>query len=358
VGRLTALSPITWQDGWPYFGLPGNLGRTPRTWVKPNTGAVEKPHAPYRRSDDFSAATLQPVWQWNHVPVAGAWSLSERPGSLRLHPQPATSLWDARNTLTQRAIGPRSTVTTVVDASGLKPGDVAGLALFNRPFTWIAVRRDGDGFALAHFDEQSGTTSGNSLAGPRVWLRAECDFLANLATYSFSTDGKSFQKASQAIPLPYGLITFQGIRYSLFAYHSGAGPAGFADFDSFNVSEPEKPGIPYRRTIRLTLAGKPDAVKINTQEKFTVVDRGLGRVALQSKAGCVSVAADGSVALKPGRPSAAETFQWSHTLAGELTLLSLSTNRYLRVDLSSGALRADSPGPRPDNLDGTRFEWR
>ena len=23
VGRLTALSPVTWTDGWPYFGLPG-----------------------------------------------------------------------------------------------------------------------------------------------------------------------------------------------------------------------------------------------------------------------------------------------------------------------------------------------
>jgi xylan 1,4-beta-xylosidase len=37
VGRLVALSPVTWNDGWPYFGLPGNLGRTPRTWVKPHT---------------------------------------------------------------------------------------------------------------------------------------------------------------------------------------------------------------------------------------------------------------------------------------------------------------------------------
>jgi xylan 1,4-beta-xylosidase len=31
VGRLLSLSPITWMDGWPYFGQPGNLGRTPRT---------------------------------------------------------------------------------------------------------------------------------------------------------------------------------------------------------------------------------------------------------------------------------------------------------------------------------------
>ena len=29
VGRLTALSPVTWLDGWPYFGLPGNLSAHP-----------------------------------------------------------------------------------------------------------------------------------------------------------------------------------------------------------------------------------------------------------------------------------------------------------------------------------------
>ena len=42
VGRLTALSPVTWKDGWPYFGLPGNLGRTPRTWVKPETAEPQR----------------------------------------------------------------------------------------------------------------------------------------------------------------------------------------------------------------------------------------------------------------------------------------------------------------------------
>src|SRR5690606_31364591 len=50
IGRLTCLSPVTWKDGWPYFGLPGNLLRTPRTWVKPKTtsrGAESPPFAPY-----------------------------------------------------------------------------------------------------------------------------------------------------------------------------------------------------------------------------------------------------------------------------------------------------------------------
>ena len=41
VGRLTSLSPVTWENGWPYFGLPGNLRRTPSIWVKPNTGHTE-----------------------------------------------------------------------------------------------------------------------------------------------------------------------------------------------------------------------------------------------------------------------------------------------------------------------------
>jgi xylan 1,4-beta-xylosidase len=47
VGRLLGLSPVTWKDGWPYFGLPGNLTRTPRTWAKPNTGRSAGPTAPY-----------------------------------------------------------------------------------------------------------------------------------------------------------------------------------------------------------------------------------------------------------------------------------------------------------------------
>lgn len=30
LGRVLTLSPVTWEDGWPYFGLPGNLTRAPK----------------------------------------------------------------------------------------------------------------------------------------------------------------------------------------------------------------------------------------------------------------------------------------------------------------------------------------
>src|SRR3978361_1300939 len=120
VGRVTALSPVTWENDWPYFGLPGNLTRSPKSWVKPATGFSSPPHAVYRRSDDFSANTLQPIWQWNHVANDNKWSVMERKGFLRLHSLPAKDLFTARNSLTQRAVGPESIVTTEIDAKGLK----------------------------------------------------------------------------------------------------------------------------------------------------------------------------------------------------------------------------------------------
>jgi xylan 1,4-beta-xylosidase len=166
VGRLMCLSPVTWQDGWPYFGLPGNLKRTPRIWVKPNTGHTSPPSAVYERSDDFADRQLKPIWQWNHVPDDTKWSLVERPGFLRLYSLPSADLWWARNTLTQRSIGPESCPTTELDTSGMMAGDVAGLALLNAPYAWIGVSRQAAGLTLEQFDQTTGKTTSVPLHYP------------------------------------------------------------------------------------------------------------------------------------------------------------------------------------------------
>jgi hypothetical protein len=46
------------------------------------------------------------------------------------------------------------------------------------------------------------------------------------------------------------------------------------------------------------------------------------------------------------------------TFNGDLILMSLATNRYLRVNPEGGQVLADSPGPRPDSKDGVRLQWR
>ena len=358
VGRLTALSPVTWTDGWPYFGLPGNLGRSPRTWAKPNTGATDPPSAPYQRSDDFSADQLQPIWQWNHVPVDGKWSLRERPGFLRLHALPAADLWHARNTLTQRAIGPRSTVTVTLDAAGLKPGDVAGLALFNRPYAWIGVERGAEGLAVSLLDEVSGQSSRVPIGSTRVWLQAACDYVKNTASFRYSTDGKTYTAVGEPHVMAYGLITFQGVRNSLFAYNTGPDAVGgYADFDAIVVAEEPRSAIPFGKRIELSSAGSAAPRALDAVRSFRVVDLGLGRVALEADGRYLSVGHDQVVSLRRGTAGDAETFQWMETFDGDLILMSLATKRYLRLD-PGGRLLADSPGPRPDGQDGVRWQWQ
>ena len=356
VGRLTALSPVTWKDGWPYFGLPGNLTRSPRTWLKPDTGATDTPHAPYVRSDDFSAPNLQPLWQWNHIPVNDHWSLSERPGFLRLHSLPATSLWDARNTLTQRAIGPQSSPTATFDVSGLKPGDVAGLALLIRPYAWLGVEKTATGLSLVQFDETTNTYARTPLAATRVWLRADCDYITETTRFSYSTDGQTFIPFGADFTMIFDLITFQGVRYSLFSYNTQGFDGGYADIDDITIAEPHPHGlihpIPYAKTIQLTSGRTP-----LTPGPVHIVDMHQGRVALQTDHGYLTVKPDATLGLTRNAPGLAETFQWIETPNGDLVLMSLATNRFLRIDPVTKAITADSPGPKSDGSDGDRFTW-
>ncbi|MEO8621014.1 MAG: family 43 glycosylhydrolase [bacterium] len=365
VGRLTALSPVTWKDGWPYFGLPGNLGRSPRVWLKPKTNVTETAHAPYVRSDAFSGPRLANVWQWNHVPDDAKWSLTERSGFLRLHSLPSSDFWMAKNSLTQRAIGPQSSATTALDASGLHDNDVAGLALLNRPYAWIGVRRSGSALVLQQYDQTVDSTITQPLTTGRVWLRADADFLSETATFSFSTDGTTWTTFGRPFTMAFQLKTFQGVRFALFNYNTAGAAGGAADFDFVNVDEAHPRGfmqpIPTGRTITLRAAGRDTPFTIDGRARFTVVDRGLGRVALRAATQYLSVTAQSdstsSVSLKKGQPGDRQTFQWIETLYGDLALMSLRTHRYLRLE-PDGRVSSDSRGPEPDPNDGTALRWR
>ena len=381
LGRLTCLSPITWEDGWPYFGLPGNLKRTPRTWVKPDTGNVCDPREPYERNDDFSGPKLKPIWQWNHLPDDSKWSLSERPGFLRLHSLPAAELMSARNTLTQRSIGPVSIPTVIMDINGMQAGDTAGLALFNAPYAWIGVTRSTEGSSVSQFNQLTGKTETKPFNAKQIWLRAYCDFLTEKARFSYSIDGEKFEPFGDEFTMIFQVRTFQGIRYSLFNYNTLGGPGGFADFDKFTVDEVYPKGlmrpIPFGKVItisaydansvmvvkdgNLTVVSAKEPLAKSSSAQFKVIDRGLGRVALQSGNGFISVMAPGGkgqVTWKAGEAANAETFQWTENVYGDLMLMSLVTDRYIRIDPQDRGISANQAGPKPSRKDGSCLVWQ
>ncbi|HEY8994507.1 MAG TPA: glycoside hydrolase 43 family protein [Lacunisphaera sp.] len=383
VGRTTCLSPVTWHDGWPYFGLPGNLGRSPRTWTKPAVATAVTPHGPYRRSDDFSGPKLLPVWQWNHHPVDDKWSLTEKPGALRLHTLPARQFLWAKNTLTQRAIGPVSTATVELDAAGLQPGDHAGLALLNMPFATIGVVRMDTGFVLRWYDQLSNQTIEQPLPSPRLFLRATGDYDNDIARLSYSLDGQTFTDLGGEIRLPYQLKTFQGTRLALFAFNTANREGGYADFDNFQVNEPladRSHNVPLGRIVTLTNLGNGSVAWANPHgmlhsaqpgskqatgpgARFRVHDRGQGRVALEALDGSGFLTVVGGGLSADVRPMKQETagslFMWQDMLRDrQCMLLSLKTNRFVGLAPDSGEpYSADWTGTSPDRKNGACFRW-
>lgn len=396
IGRLVSLVPITWDNGYPLIGLPGNLRKAPNTWIKPDTGYTQAPKPAFTHNDDFDSGTLHPEWQWNHVPDDSKWSLSEKPGMLRLHSLPADNFYTARNSLCQRPPGPESIMTVELDTAGMAVGDTAGLALLSSPYAWIGVVKSADGMTLQRVDN-TGNAGGrrnapNATPNPptvspdtppeRIWLRVACNFDNDQAIFSWSSDGSEFKPLGDPFTMTFQLRTFQGVRPSLFHYNTSGQPGGYADFDNYTVEEPRARGIereiPMGKTIVLTsgaddsflaadletstLVNIPAADPTPSNARFQVVDLGKGRVMLKASNGkVVSVNNDGVILKELGdaKPGDAETFQWINLMHGDTMLMSLTNHRYLTTKPNApGAVTATATGPNPARKGGACFKWK
>ena len=380
VGRTVCLSPVTWVDGWPYFGLEKNLGRSPRTWFKPND-AVKTPQAPYERCDDFSGKTFKPVWQWNHNPNDKMWSLNkERKGWLRLHSMPAKQLLWAKNSLTQRAIGPVSYTSVKLDVSRLKMGDEAGLGAMNTPYASLGVMKTEKGLSLRCYDQNTNKEVLKPIAKNKVvWLRLWGDYDKSLLQYSYSLDGKTWENIGEQMLSSYQLKTFQGVRVALYAFNKAGVNGGVADFDDFKVEEPmadRTANLPIGKTIRLfnladgnlmnatghgLMHSSWNKKEMSNGVKFIIEDRGQGKIALKTADGryvyIAGAGLSGDVRLTSDA-SHAEEFVWQDMLYNRCMLLSLKTQRYIGKHPTDGSpYSADFQGADAGMKNGCVFSW-
>ena len=376
IGRTVTLATITWKDGWPMLGLEGNLGRTPRTWLKPQINANVMPHAPYERNEDFNTNTLGRVWQWNHNPDDTKWSL--RKGRLRLQSMPADQLMWARNALTQRVIGPTSITTVELHTKGMKDGDVAGLGNINVPCSWIGVVKHGKQSILRCFEQAINDTIDTPVTAEKLWLRMVGDFDNDRSHYEYSLDGSTFQKLGREMPLSYQLISFQGSRHALFVFNHKGQEGGFAEFDNFTVDEPDadrRGNLPYGKTIRIInlATGKPmialphglvydtEVTDKSPQTRFHIIDKGQGKVILQCEDGrylfCSGFGIAGDVRLTTDEAKA-EVFMWQDYLYHTFMLMSMRTHRYIGKSPTTGSpYSMDFTGSDPARRNGAVFRW-
>jgi beta-xylosidase len=397
-GRMVSLVPITWDDGFPLIGLPGNLRKAPNTWLKPDTGFTQQPMPTYVPDDNFNDGKMNPHWQWNHVPDDARWSQTEKPGVLRLHSLSASDFFHARNSLCQRPPGPESIMSVELDTTGLLSGDAAGLALLSAPYAWIGVVKNAEGTTLQMVQGTAGRrgrpegavapvsqmqVSGATNPPSHLWLRVHCNFDNDQAIFSWSADGREFTPLGKPFIMTFQLTTFQGVRPALFNFNTSGQPGGYADFDNYTVEEPRARGIereiPMGKRVTFTsgadgsllaadaqsnlLVNLPAAVSVPAKDvQFKVVDLGKGRVALQTGSGLfVSVAEDG-VTLKglTGRaPGDAESFLWINLMRGDTAFMSLVSHRYLATKPNeTGPVTATAAGPSPARKNGVCFKWK
>ncbi len=381
IGRTVTLAPLTWTEGWPMFGLEGNLGRAPRTWFKPNIPAAadEQPHAAYERNEDFNGKQLGRIWQWNHNPDDTKWKL--KGGRLQLQPMPAEQLMWARNSLTQRVIGPTSTTTVEMFTKGMKDGDVAGLGNINVPCSWLGIVNEGGNLTLCCFEQLHNDTIDTEINLPsdgRIWLRFDGDFDKDRGHYAYSLDGKDFQQVGSDMKLSYQLISFQGSRMSLFAFNHKGKKGGLVEFDNFIVDETaaDRSGnIPYGKTFRIInlatdkpMCALPHGLMYDSKKNdhsqqclFHIVDKGGGKVLLQCEDGryvfVSGFGLPGDVRLTTDETKA-EEFLWQDYLNHQFMLFSLRTHTYIGKSPTTGSpYSMDYKGADPARRNGAVFRW-
>ena len=237
-GRTPNLIPVTWINDWPVPGGEVKDGHGKMVWQakKPIQGQpVTKPQA----SDPFTAPALHIRWQWNYQPRADKWSLTERPGFLRLHAfkqlEPG-KFFKTGNVICQRHFRTDQTTATVkLDLSGMAVGQTAGLVHFNGGKTHASINVVRSAGALSmQFNESDNITPGPALpaATKTLWLRTSAGF-DDLCSYSFSTDGRAFTPLGGKFKL-----TNQGYRGDLVGIYTfnNASDDGFIDADWFHYA--------------------------------------------------------------------------------------------------------------------------
>lgn len=262
VGRIPTLQPVTWVDEWPILG---------DNTVPVKTFEVNLPEGGQNytwASDEFDSSELALVWQWNHKPLNDCWNVAD--GKLNLTTgHIAEGIVTARNSLTQRTVGPRCWSETMVDVSALKPGDAAGICAFQSSYGRIGVDVDAEGNKfLVAVHRKAGRKPLVENADPRdrsqwmmvngradggeeellrmpfdqdkVWLKVRYVFTAveegetsDEAFLSYSLDGQNWTELEQPLKMSFALDFFTGYRSALYCYAT-IETGGKASFDYFH----------------------------------------------------------------------------------------------------------------------------
>ena len=236
VGRIPYLVPLTWEDDWPVLGVNGQV--PDELDIPAGNGVMSGIVA----SDEFDWDSDMPLtWQWNHNPDNDFWSVTDRPGFLRItNGRTDLNFVETQNTLTQRTFGPECTGIVKMDVGGMQDGDVAGLGVLQEYYGFVGVKMSGTAKSVIMINARSGDDAVETvpLTQNLIYFRISCDFKyqRDRATFYYSLDGSEWHETGNTLRMSYELSHFMGYRFALFNYATESA-GGYVDFDFFRISE-------------------------------------------------------------------------------------------------------------------------
>lgn len=242
LGRETFMAPVVWEDGWPVVS-PG-IGRVEFKHLRPDLAEHTWPTVPVR--DEFDDLTLALQWNFLRTPREDFYSLSERPGFLRLHLRPQhLADWSNPSFVGRRQQHFNFKARTVMAFTPEKSNECAGLVLLqNNDFHYrFVVTLNGEGALVVRLVKREGgeesTMAEQGIGGSEFYLKVE----AVGQDYSFyiATEAGRWQVVAREVdgrilstPVAGGFV---GAYIGMYASSNGSPSQNQADFDWFEYME-------------------------------------------------------------------------------------------------------------------------
>jgi beta-xylosidase len=115
----------------------------------------------------------------------------------------------------------------------MKDGDIAGLAVFQDPYAFIAVSQN-KGSKFLVMVNNGKTIDSVSINNSTIYLRMIASNSTRKATFEYSTDNKRFTTLGNELSMKFSLTIFTGNKFCLFNYATYE-TGGYVDFDWFRM---------------------------------------------------------------------------------------------------------------------------
>jgi xylan 1,4-beta-xylosidase len=240
LGRETFLMPVRWEGGWPIVS-PGS-GRIESVYPAPDL-------AEHRRStlsacDNFDGPKLALCWNMLRTPREDFWSLTKRPGHLRLRLRPQMiSQWENPSFVGRRQQHLNFAARTALEFTPASQNEVAGIALLqNSDFQFRLVYALKAGKTVIRLvirqEGQEAVLAQRPVSAERLYLKVEA--VEQEYGFYYATTSEEWVPLAEKVD---GRILstdvaggFVGTYIGMYASSNGKESDNIADFDWFEYA--------------------------------------------------------------------------------------------------------------------------